>query len=155
MFRAHNPNFAMIRFALMWNQSPDHIIWCVYDRNLFSTENDYKSRLSYSRVDMKMFCNNHFPINCLNSLTHSGLVTPFGDRDLDQHWLRRHQATTWSNVDWSSEKSGDIHIREFLQEIPQFVAGESHWVSIFHMPNGVGNLLAFRNCDCARIELLS
>ena len=59
------------------------------------------------------------------SLTHCGLVTPYGDRDLGQHWLRlwlvacRHQAITWTNVDWSSVKSIGIHIRAFSQELPQ------------------------------------
>ena len=41
----------------------------------------------------------------------------YGDRDLGQHWLR--SAITWTNVDWSSAKSSDIHIRAILQEIPQ------------------------------------
>ena len=50
-------------------------------------------------------------------LTHCGLVTPYGDMELGQHWLRqwlvawRHQAITWTNVDWSSVKSNDIPIK--------------------------------------------
>ena len=61
----------------------------------------------------------------LDELTHWGLVTPYGDRDLGQHWLRkwlvawRHQAITWTNVDWSSVKSSGIHIRSISQEMPQ------------------------------------
>ena len=57
--------------------------------------------------------------------THCGPVMPYGDRDLGQHWLRwwlvawRHQAITWTNVDWSSVKSSDIHIRAISQEMPQ------------------------------------
>ena len=53
-----------------------------------------------------------------------GLAAPYGDKDLDQHWLRKwlvawwHQAITWSNVDWSSVNSSDIHIRAISQEIP-------------------------------------
>ena len=49
-------------------------------------------------------------------LTHWGLVTPFGDRDLGHHWLRwwlvawRHQAATWTNVDLSSVWSSDIYV---------------------------------------------
>ena len=31
----------------------------------------------------------------------------------------RHQAITWTNVDWSSAKSSDIHIRAISQEMPQ------------------------------------
>ena len=31
----------------------------------------------------------------------------------------RHQAITWNNVDWSSRKSGDSHIRAISQEMPQ------------------------------------
>ena len=61
----------------------------------------------------------------LHKLTHCGLVTPYGDKDLGQHWLRKwlvawqHQAITWNNVDWSSVKSSDNHIRATSQEIPQ------------------------------------
>ena len=42
-----------------------------------------------------------------------------------QHWLRqwlvawRHQAITWTNVDWSSVKSSDIHIRAISKEMTQ------------------------------------
>ena len=31
----------------------------------------------------------------------------------------RHQAITWTNADWSSVKSNDIHIRAISQEMPQ------------------------------------
>ena len=40
------------------------------------------------------------------TLTHCGLVTPYGNRDLGQHW---HQAITWTNVDLSSIRSCGIH----------------------------------------------
>ena len=59
------------------------------------------------------------------SLTHWGLLTPYGDRDLGQHWFRlwlvawRHQAITWTNVDWSSVKPNGIRIRAIRQEMPQ------------------------------------
>ena len=59
------------------------------------------------------------------NLTHWGLVTPYGVGDLGQHWIRqwlvawRHQVITWTNVDWSSVKSSDIHIRVISQEMPQ------------------------------------
>ena len=49
-------------------------------------------------------------------LNNCGLVTLYGDRELGQHWLRewmvtwRHQAITWTNVDLSSVRSGDIHL---------------------------------------------
>ena len=39
------------------------------------------------------------------SLTHCGLVTKYGDRDLDQHWLTlwlvawRNEAIIWTNLD--------------------------------------------------------
>ena len=38
-------------------------------------------------------------------LTHCGLMMPYGDRDLGQHWLRwwliawQYQAITWTKVD--------------------------------------------------------
>ena len=46
---------------------------------------------------------------------HCGLVPPYGDMELGQHWLRqwlvawRHQAITWTNVDWSVRSHG-IHL---------------------------------------------
>ena len=61
----------------------------------------------------------------LQGLTHSDLVTPYGNGGLGQHWFRqwlvawRHQAIAWTNVVWSLVKSRDIHIREISQEMPQ------------------------------------
>ena len=58
-------------------------------------------------------------------LTHCGLVMPYGSRDLGQHWFRlwlvawRHQAITWTNVDLSSLRSSDVHLRAILLEISQ------------------------------------
>ena len=58
----------------------------------------------------------------VNSLWHSGIVTPYGDRDLSQHWLKKwlvawlHQAITRTYVDLSSS---DIHIMAISQEMPQ------------------------------------
>ena len=56
---------------------------------------------------------------------HCGLVTSYGDIDLDQQCFRlwivawRHQPITWTNVDLSPVRSGGIHLRAILQEIPQ------------------------------------
>ena len=71
----------------------------------------------------------------LNELTHCGLVTPYGNIDLGQHWLRWWlaalllQAKTWINVDsWlmvqfhrkcvtnicSQKSSFEINIQRFL-----------------------------------------
>ena len=58
-------------------------------------------------------------------LTHCGPVTPYGDRDLGQHWLRqwlvawRHQAITWIIADLSSVRLNDIHHRAISQGMPQ------------------------------------
>ena len=58
-------------------------------------------------------------------LTHWGLVMPYGDIDLGQHWLRwwlvawRQQAITWINVDLSSVRSSNILLMTISQEIPQ------------------------------------
>ena len=53
-----------------------------------------------------------------HQLTQSGLVTPYGDRDLGQHWVK-NDWITWTNVDWSSVNSRDIHIRAISQEMLQ------------------------------------
>ena len=56
---------------------------------------------------------------------HCSLVTPYGDTELDRCWLRkwlvawRHQPITWTNVDLSSVRSRDYHLRAISQEIPQ------------------------------------
>ena len=49
-------------------------------------------------------------------LTHFGLVTPYGNRSSGSTLA---QLITWTNVDWSSVKSSDIHIRTISQEMPQ------------------------------------
>ena len=61
-------------------------------------------------------------------ITHSGLVTPYGDIDLGQHWLRQwlvawqHQAITRSNDDFSL-RSLDcfIHLRAISQCVPNLL----------------------------------
>ena len=63
---------------------------------------------SFKKMYLKMASAKWRP-SCLglNVLTHCGLMTPYGDRDLGQHWLRQwlvawwHQAISWTNVDWS------------------------------------------------------
>ena len=58
------------------------------------------------------FCTSLFSIVIASSLC---LVPPYGDMELGQHWLRqwlvawRHQAITWTNVDWSVRSHG-IHL---------------------------------------------
>ena len=52
-------------------------------------------------------------------------MTPYGGRDLGQHWFRQwlvawwHQAITWTDVDLSSVRPTDIHLRASSQEIHQ------------------------------------
>ena len=59
------------------------------------------------------------------ALTLFGLVTPYGDINVGQHWFRywlvawRHQAIIWTNIDLSSVRSNGIHLSAILQEIPQ------------------------------------
>ena len=65
-------------------------------------------------------------IQCLPlslTLTHCGLVMPYGDLELGQHWLRywpvtwQHQAITWTNVHHSSLRYYGIHWREISLEM--------------------------------------
>ena len=57
-------------------------------------------------------------------LTHCGLMTPYGDMDLGQHWLGkwlfawRHQVITWTRVDLSSVMFRGVHLRAFQAGIP-------------------------------------
>ena len=85
----------------------------------------YTMNWSYNHNQMKQnnIVSQSYGTYC--TLTHCGLVTPYGDRDLGQHWLRqwlvawRHQAITWIKVDLSIVKSSGIHLMAISQEIPQ------------------------------------
>ena len=52
------------------------------------------------------------------------MVTPYGNIDLGQHWFRkwlvawRHQAITWTNVEFSSVSFCGIHLQTVFQEGP-------------------------------------
>ena len=60
----------------------------------------------------------------LSTSAHCGLVTPYGDIDLGQHWFRYwlvawwHRTVTWTNVALSSVRSSSDHVRAISQEIP-------------------------------------
>ena len=63
---------------------------------------------------------------------HTDGLTHNGDKDLGQHW---HQAITWTNVNLSSERSIDIHLRTISQAIsPPSIAemGLKIIYTIFH-----------------------
>ena len=64
---------------------------------------------------LRLSCTNP-SISWSELLTHWGLVTPFGDLDVDQHW---HQVITWTNVDLSSVRSSGIYLGAISLEIPQ------------------------------------
>ena len=99
--------------------------------DVFNRENSKISLMlssSMMSVQEQMSC--HVPKVCgvftaRKILTHRGLVTPFADIYLSQHWLRqwlvawRHQAITWTNVDLSSVRSSGIHLRAISWEMPQ------------------------------------
>ena len=107
---------------------------CIRNRHLVCY---MRARLIYGASCVSSFPtnpHNRHPIACLWGwnkgcilwiLTHCGLVTPFGDIDLGQHWLRqwlgawRHQAITWTNVALSSVRFSGIHLRAISSEIPQ------------------------------------
>ena len=65
----------------------------------------------------------HYYHHVMFCLTHYGLMTPYGNRELGQHWSRwwlvawRHQVITWTNVDLSSARSLGIHLRALSEEI--------------------------------------
>ena len=80
---------------------------------------EYSSYQSSSYVSLKftpLKSDLYPPWVNVNKLTHWGLVTSYGIGDLGQHWFRqwlvawRHQAITWTNVDFSSVRSCGIHL---------------------------------------------
>ena len=78
------------------------------------------------KMHLKMLSTKWHPL-CLglNVLTHWGIVTPYGDIELGQHWLRlwldawQHQAITWTNVDLSSVRSTQIFLGIISEKISQ------------------------------------
>ena len=70
----------------------------------------------------KMFWSCHMHIGSLNVLTHWGLVTPYGDMDLGQHWLKlwlvawRRQAISWTNVDWKTLASNTYQFFRYINK---------------------------------------
>ena len=65
-----------------------------------------------------------------------GLVTPSGDIDLGQHWLRqsivawRHQAINWTNVDLSSLRNSDGSFIRDARAINHWNYFENHLYTI-------------------------
>ena len=72
-------------------------------------------------------------------LTHCGLVTPYGDKELCQHWLRWwlvawwHQAIAWTNVDLSSVRFSEFHPGGI------FIHQSLKWASLNFLPNLPGD----------------
>ena len=64
-------------------------------------------------------------------LIHCGILTPCGNIDLGQHWLRYllaawcRQAITWTNADFSLVRFCGIHLSAILQQVPKL---------LFHQP---------------------
>ena len=62
-----------------------------------------------------------------------GLVTPYGNTDLGQHWLRQwliawqHLAITWTNVDLSSVEFSGIHVTTILLVALKVSIHEMSW----------------------------
>ena len=60
-------------------------------------------------------------------LSRCGLVTTYGGIDLSQDWLRywlivwRHQAVTWTKVDFSSMRFCRIHLRTIPRRVPKLL----------------------------------
>ena len=56
-------------------------------------------------------------------LTQCGLVTPYGNISMGQHWFRlwlvawRQQAISWTNIVLSSARSNDVHLMAISKQI--------------------------------------
>ena len=101
----------------------------------------------------------------LYSLTHCGLVTPYGDMELGQHCLRqwlvawRHQAITWTNVD--SYQWGPMTITwwQFHQRYPSHVslklAWNVHYLKFHSNIPGINELRRHRHLIGVRIPVIN
>ena len=109
-----------------------------------------------------------------NISTHWGLVTPYGDVDLGQHWLRywlvawRHQAITWTNVDRIPATSSPslawhwivISDRLLSEPLLAFFSFETYRTSsseiwIQYEPKYTFFILHFKNVICKMAAILS
>ena len=98
-------------------------------------------------TDISIPYDNLFLSRCL---THCDLVTPYGDIDQVQHWLKqwlvawRHQAITLTNVDSSLVLSNDIRLGEISQHIAQpsiiKIASKKVHLKSYSNPPGVNEL---------------
>ena len=75
--------------------------------------------------------------------THCGLMMPYADIDLGQHWLRwwlfawRHRVITRTNVELASVRSSDIHLRV----ISQRPKTDENYLSKFSVESPMGHWL--------------
>ena len=78
------------------------------------------SSLNYMIRSRKFYSNNWYPRHF--KITHHGLVMPYDDIYVGQHWLRKwlvawwHQAITGTNVDLSQVRSSDINLGAISQK---------------------------------------
>ena len=62
--------------------SSGNILWFEYEQQIFLSEQIFNETGPCSNTETK------FLKQTINSLTHCGLVMPYGDIDLGQQWLR-------------------------------------------------------------------
>ena len=89
---------------------PKLIIWCI---------GSHPGVIQFGQIQTSDEWYNHHM-----GLTQCGLVIPYADKDLGQHWLRQwlgawHQAIPWTRVDFSSVRYNVIYLKPISQEMPQ------------------------------------
>ena len=84
-------------------------------------------QLSVSAISKNISPPPPLKLGCGYILTRCGLVTPYGDIDLDQHWLWQcldalwHQTIAWTIVDFSLVRFWGIRLRTLSQRLPKLI----------------------------------
>ena len=98
----------------------------------------YVTRLQWVKQQMyeKQYDYNVMGVLHTVCLTHCGLVMPFGDIDLGQHWMAccltgRHQAITWTNVDLSLVRFCFNHLRTISHWMPKLLFHRMNLIILF------------------------
>ena len=103
--------------------------------------------ISWLKADFVKFCN--MSQNNLKFSIHQWELGTLSFWSSDTIWWQRsgstlaqvmlvawwHQAITWTNVDWSSVKSSDSHIRSISQQMPQPSITKIRYKYTFNFPS--------------------
>ena len=101
----------------------DEVLWRLVNTGCDSLKQQPCNKLFTSHLELFIITYLNTPLwshFMLIYLTQCVLVTPYSDKDLDQHWLTlawQHHAIAWININSSSVRSGGYYLIAISQEM--------------------------------------